>query len=456
MADELEVRNPFTGEIAGRVAVCGLDDVETIVARARGAKPAMDALTSYERGRILQRASERLAGDVESWARLITAEMGKPISDARFEVRRAVETFRLSAEEATRLWGEVIPGDVTSMPVDKIGLTRRVPVGVVLAVTPFNFPLNIAAHKVGPALAAGNRVILKPSRSAPLTALRMGELLDDCGLPPGAMQVVCLGREAAEKLVAHPGVNMVTLTGGTDTGRRVAALAGAKKISLELGGNDPLIVMADADLDAAAATAVDQRFGTSGQRCTAVKRVLVQRPVAAEFMDKLLALTERVQVGDPADDGVRIGPLITEAAAVLVERRINDACDRGATLRAGGRREKSLVWPTVLQSPPPDCELVAEETFGPVLPVFVFDEVDEAIDLANSTPYGLQAGLFTRDLDTVKRFFDGLEVGAVIVNGGPGFRQEHLPFGGVKASGVGREGIRFAMLEMTETKLLVW
>ncbi|MBW2260020.1 MAG: aldehyde dehydrogenase family protein [Deltaproteobacteria bacterium] len=457
MRTDVVVENPYTGELLATIPGVNSSQIEEMVARAKDVFRRVGRnMTPYERYEILFSVADKIRTLREQLANLITEESGKPIKDSFIEVDRARQTFLFSAEEARNIRGESIPCDVTEVRTDKTVMTRRVPLGVVAAITPFNFPLNLAAHKVGPAIAAGNAVILKPSSLAPLTALRLHELFAEAGCPEGLFQVAIGRGPVGEALALHKKVRLVSFTGSVSTGQRLAAAIGVKRLLLELGGNDPLLIMPDADLEEAAKTAVDHGMGSSGQRCTAVKRVLVHKDVEEPFTALVVSLAETLRVGDPGKPDTDLGPLITVEAAIEVERRIHQALEDGARLLIGGKRKGSFVDPTVLTEVNPESELVQQETFGPVLPIMSFTDIEEAIQICNSTDFGLQAGVFTNNIALVKRLFNEIDVGALIVNGGPGFRIEHLPFGGTKMSGIGREGVKYAIEEMTETKSLVF
>jgi putative phosphonoacetaldehyde dehydrogenase len=457
MGTDVTVKNPYTGEVLATIPGVDESQIQELVLRAEDAFRRVGRnMTPYERYRVLSSVAEKIAVCREELAGLITEESGKPIKDSFIEVDRARQTFQFSAEEATNIRGETILCDVTPVRTDKTVMTRRVPLGVVAAITPFNFPLNLAAHKVGPSIAAGNAVILKPSSLAPLTALRLHEFFAEAGCPEDLFQIAIGGGSVGKALALHKEVRLVSFTGSISTGQRLAAAIGVKKLLLELGGNDPLVIMPDADLEEAAKTAVDHGTGSSGQRCTAVKRVLVHTDVEEPFTNLVVHLVEALRVGDPRKSDTDVGPLITAKAAIEVEKRILKALKEGAKLLVGGNRKGAVVDPTVLTKVNPESELVQEETFGPVLPIMSFTEIEEAIQISNSTEFGLQAGVFTNNIALVKRLFNEIDVATLIVNGGPGFRVEHLPFGGTKMSGIGREGVKYAIEEMTEIKSLIF
>lgn len=451
-ADSIEVRNPWNDEVVGKVAVATQADVDAAMVSARGALTA--PLSAHRRASLLRAVASRLADGREDVAQTIMRESGKAIRECRGEVDRAVTTLEFSAEEALRLGGEVMPCDVTDQEIAKRAYAVRVPVGVVAAITPFNFPINVAMHKIAPALAGGNAVILKPSPRTPLTANAFGQMFIDAGWPPGWLNILH-GRNESVTMLAGADVNAINLTGGAVAGKVVSDLAFSKRLLLELGGNDPIIVMDDADLDAAVDVIVAHRYGSSGQRCTSCKRLFAHRSVFDDLVAKLVPAVSALRAGDPADEATDMGPLISVDAAERVEARINAYREAGGRVLTGGERTGALVQPTVVVDVPATHPEALAETFGPVLPVFAFDSVDEVVDAVNASPVGLQAGVFTDKLSVVRDLFDRLEVGLLVVNSGPNFRIESLPFGSMKEGGYGREGIRFAVEEMTALKTLV-
>lgn len=450
-AAERQVRNPFTGEVVGSVRYAGRAEAE---AALRAARRYDGSLTAERRAHLLARLADALEAEASRFAGLITAEAGLCRKDGAREVERSVGNLRVAAAEAQRLHGQALR--VAKGEGERIALTVFEPVGVIAAITPFNRPLNQVVVKVAPAVAANNAVVVKPSEKTPLTALAFAELFMRVGFPPEMLQVVVGDpREVGELLVDSPLVDMLTFTGSVRTGESVARRAGMKKIMLELGGNDPLFVLPDADLGLAAKLAADGAFATAGQSCRAVKRIIVFEEVADAFARALVAETERRRCGDPYDPATDIGPMIDEPAAADVERRWKAALAAGARLLAGGRREGALVYPTVLDRVDPLSELVASETFGPVAPLLRVTSLDQAIAIANGTEYGLQAGVVTRDAAAFMRIARELRVGGIALLDAPTFDSPHVPFGGVKKSGLGREGVRFAMREMSTVKTVV-
>jgi acyl-CoA reductase-like NAD-dependent aldehyde dehydrogenase len=453
MTDSIEVQNPFDGTRVGAVKCASASDIRDAVKRAREAFRTLvpQAIDRYD---ILMKASQTLACEREDLARLICLETGKPIRECCVEVDRASTTLSCSAQESLRLDGVVQPCDTTPQRCNRHAYVHRIPLGVVAAITPFNFPLNIPAHKIGPAFAGGNAVIVKPSPLAPLATERLVQILHNCGVDEGLVQIVHGGADVVETLVRCD-VQAVSFTGSTEIGPTIASWSAGKKLVMELGGNDPIVVMEDADLKLAAETIVAHRFGSSGQRCTSCKRALIQAPVWNEMAERLLALVAGLVVGNPADETTDVGPLITEESARRAIERTEAATANGARVLCGGTRRQAVVAPTLVSEVKPADVLFQEETFAPVLPMTVFRTMDEAIHLVNCTRYGLQSGIFTNRVDTITRAFERFDVGALVVNGGPALRIEPLPFGGVKESGIGREGVRYAVEEFTQLKTLI-
>ncbi len=451
-----QVINPWDGSVVGSFTWATPEETEAALATLARGKEVAASMPAFERAEILLRLADLMDADADSLAALITREIGKTLRDSRIELQRAANTVRCSAEEARRLQGKVLDSDAWPPARGRWGLVHRRPLGIVLAITPFNFPINLAVHKLGPAFAAGCPVFFKPGPANVLSGRRLTELAHEAGVPPELLQCCVPDVPVLREVVRDDRIAVISFTGGVPTAHAIAADAGPKKLLLELGGNDPLMVFDDADVSKAVATTIAQRFGTAGQRCTAAKRVFVHEAVFDRFRDELVAATEQLVVGDPMDEATFVGPVVNERAAALVLARVEAAVAEGATLLTGGRREGTLVWPTVLEGVPDTAVLCADETFGPVVPLFSFADEDELVRRVNSTPFVLQAGLFTNDMARVKRLFERLDVGAVAVNDGPGFRAEHFPFGGVKQSGLGREGVRSCIAELTTDKVLIW
>ena len=449
------VHNPFTGKVLAEVAQATQADAEAAVQATVDAAKTMGALPSHARYHLLQRIAGAIYDRRDEFARLITAEAGKPITDAKREVSRAVQTFTVAAEEAKRIPGDVIPLDWMPGTDSHLGILRRFPIGPVLGITPFNFPLNLVAHKVAPALAAGNSILIKPAPQTPLTALLLGEVAVEAGLPPGGFNVLPCDNTVAEQLVVDPRFKLLSFTGSAAVGWMLKAKCGKKKVVLELGGNAGVIVEPDADLEFAAQRCAAGGFGYAGQTCISVQQVFVHHSVADLFTTKLLLQVARLKAGDPGDEATVVGPLIDQQAAHRIEAWIGEAVSQGARVLLGGKRMGSVVEATVLSNVTPAMKVSCQEVFGPVVTVTPYRQFDDAIQALNRSDYGLQAGVFTQDVNKVFHAFRQLEVGAVLANEIPTFRADHMPYGGVKDSGIGREGVRAAIEDMTEPRLLV-
>ncbi len=458
------VVDPSTGGTVGEAPIASADQARSAVEAAAACEESWGSRPGHERARILRAASERLRADRESLARLIACEVGKPIGEARLEVDRAVGVFALAADEIRHLGGETFPADAYERPPGnehRLLFTVREPIGVVVAIGPFNFPLNLLSHKVAPALAAGNPVVAKPTSAAPFTALRLAHHLADAGLPPGVLNVVAgPGGTVGDALVEHPRTRLVTFTGSTAVGQALASKAArsSKRVILEMGGLDPLIVLDDAPLGGATAAAVRGAFAYAGQVCTASKRLLVQEGVADRFARALAERVGALRVGPALDEATEVGPVINAETIARLDRMVADAKGREATVLTGGRRAGvgpgTFYAPTVLDRVPPEAEIVREEPFGPIAPIVRFSDPDEAVRIANGTEYGLQASVFTRDLARGFSLARRIRAGGVHLNDPTTLRWDALPFGGVRSSGLGREGLRYAMQEMTEVKLV--
>jgi aldehyde dehydrogenase (NAD+) len=447
----LSVRSPFDQRLVGTVALCGRADAEAAIQSCRS---VTGPPTRFERSTILERTRAAVESRREEFAQLIMSESGLCLKETRYEVGRALDVLRFAAMEALRDDGQVFSCDISPQGKARKIFTLREPLHCAVCITPFNHPLNQVAHKLAPAIAAGTPVILKPSEKTPLTALRLAELLYEAGLP-GPMLSVLLGptAEIAEPLVRDPRVELVSFTGSVAVGKRIAETAGYKRLVLELGGNDPLIVLEDADLDLAVTLAAEGSYRNSGQRCTAVKRILVQESVAEEFTRRLAERTQQYVCGDPADEATRVGTVIDEPAAIALESVLQEAVAAGAKIRAGGRRRGALLEPTVVSDVARDCRMIVSESFGPLAPVVKVRDLDDAILLANATAYGLSSGVVTRSLDRALEAVRRLQCGTVNINEVPGFRIENSPFGGIKDSGLGiKEGVIEAIKCFTTVK----
>ncbi len=449
------VRSPFDGSVVAEVARPGPRDLDEAIDAARRGFEAVRRLPSFKRSEFLLAASRRLASERERFARTIAKEAGKPLTLARGEVDRAVHTVRFAAEEAGRIGGELIPLDALPGSEGRLCITRRFPVGPVACITPFNFPLNLVAHKVAPALAAGCSFVLKPASQTPSPALDLAALLIEAGFPEEAIGVLPLAGGDATALVEDPRVRAVSFTGSPAVGWDLRRRADRKKVVLELGGNAGVVVDRTADLEVAVMRVVAGGFGYAGQSCISVQRVFAHSAVFPGFVQRLVSETERLAVGDPLDEATTVGPLISRDDACRVEAWILEAVRAGARVLCGGTREGSVVRPTVLTGTTPEMKVCALEVFAPVVVVESFDRIDEAIAAVDRSEFGLQAGIFTKDLSVALAAWEGIEVGALVVNDVPTYRADHMPYGGVKGSGLGREGPRFAIEDYTEMRLLV-
>jgi acyl-CoA reductase-like NAD-dependent aldehyde dehydrogenase len=447
-----EVRSPYSGEVVGRVARGGAEHARAAVDAAERA--LRSPLPQHERAAILDRVAAAVRERGEELAQVMSAEAGKPITQARGEAARAVETYVASADAARTLTGETVPMDASAAGEGKLAFTLRMPIGIVGAISPFNFPLNLVAHKLAPALAAGCPVVLKPAPATPLTALLLAEITAEAGLPAGWLSVVCgPAQEIGDVLVEDERVKALTFTGSGPVGWSLRERAARKRVALELGNSTPMIVAADADLERAASAAAKFAFSYAGQACISLQRIYVHRDVHEEFVRLLIPKVEALVVGDPADEATDVGPVIDQRS----RDRILDWIARsgGEVLTGGTLTDDGLIRPTVVASPADDSELSCAEVFGPVCAVQPYDDVDDAIRRSNATPYGLQAGIFTRDLSLALRAARELEFAGVVINEGPSFRVDHMPYGGIKASGNTREGPRYAVRELTEERLVI-
>ncbi len=455
--DKIEVINPYDGSVVDTVPRADADDVEQALASAVRGSDAMAQLPGYERYKILHKAAELLEERQEDFARTLALEEGKIIPEARFEASRAVETITGSAEEAKRLSGETIPLDGAPGAGDRFGFTLRVPCGVVAAITPFNFPLNLVCHKVGPALAAGNSVIMKPATDTPLSALKLTEVLLEAGTPPEALQCITgSGGVIGDQISSDRRVRKISFTGSRDVGEHICRVAGLKKVTMELGSNSPLIVMPDADLEKVAAATAVTGFTNAGQVCISAQRVLVNRGVYGDFIDALTPKVEALATGDPLDETVKMGPMIREPDAVRVSQWVEDAVESGARLVTGGDRVGTMHAPTVVADVDPKMRISCDELFGPAVALTRFDSIDEAIAMANDTNYGLSAALFTENINWAMKFVRKVHSGNLMVNWGPQWRADLMPYGGLKESGMGKEGPKYAVEEMTELKMVIF
>ena len=451
---ELVVTNPATGEVIDRIAQHSIADVPGILAAAAEGARVTARLSRFQRAQILERTAETLRARAEELAALIVSEAGKTIRQARKEVARAANTCMLSAEAARSGGGEVVPFDAFEGGQDRQGWFSREPLGIILAITPYNDALNLVAHKLGPAIAGGNAVILKPAQQTPLLARTLVSIMREHGLPEDSVTLVHGGREFVQELVRARQVRMISFTGGFRTAEAISAQAGLKRLSMELGGNAPVLVFGDADLEHAVDACVSGAFWAAGQNCIGVQRLLVHSSVYATFRERFVAATERLVTGDPLDEATDIGPMITESAASATVATVASAVEAGARVLTGGTAHGSFVSPTVLENVPLNHALCADEVFAPVVILESFDTYEEAIELANQPEYALHAGVFTTDLKTALTAAQDIEAGGVIVNDSSDFRIDAMPFGGAKYGSMGREGVRFAYEEMTQPKVV--
>ena len=449
----IEVYDPGNNELLGTVPSASREDVEQVLATASKASDTARNMPTHLRISVLRQVAEQLLKRHEEFARVIAKEGVKTIREARKEVTRCIETLRISAEEARRSGGETIAFDQMPGSENRFGYFKRLPVGVVLAITPYNDPLNLVAHKIGPAIAAGNAVILKPHSSTPLSAKKLVELFEATELPAGVLQLITgPGAIIGDQLVSDPRVRMVSFTGGPLVGHKILAQAGLKKIGMELGSNCPTIVMGDADMDLALDATVSGAFWAAGQNCLHVQRIFIQKDHFEDFSNRFVERTRRLITGDKLDEVTDMGPMISDTALLKVAEFVQDAVASGARILTGGTSEGRYYQPTVLVDVSADCRISKEEVFGPVVALYTFSEIQEAIDLANDVDYGLQAGVFTRDLATAHRIADALNCGGVMINDSSDYRIDAMPFGGTRGSGLGREGVAHAIHEMTDPK----
>ena len=452
--DLVDVTNPYNGDIIDTVPIAHRQTADLAISEANGAKDSLHEMSAFKVSNKLFDVCEKLKQDREDFAHLLSLEVGKPIAESLVELDRSIETLKLAAEEAKRIYGETVPLDAGLNGKGFFAFTQKVPLGVVAAITPFNYPLNLTIHKIAPAIACKNTVIVKPPTEAPLTVMKFCELLNE-EFPDGVVNTVTgYGSEVGDYLVTSPDVNKISFTGSVTTGLMISQKAGMKKVTLELGGNDPLVVLADADIDNAVRGVINGAFLNAGQVCMGVKRIIVDEEIADEFGEKLVLETEKLVMGNPLDSTTTLGTLINEKAAIQVENTVNNAVEEGAKILTGGNRDGAFYQATVIDNVSQDMDLVVNETFGPVAPIIRVKGVGEAIEAANNTEYGLQAGVYTNDYYSAMKCANEIEAGTVFINKQSTFRTDNMPFGGFKNSGVGKEGIKYAVEEMTKTKLI--
>lgn len=453
---KFQVINPYDNSVFGEFDFHTKSQVDEVMNKLIAGKKTQAKISSYERSTILNKLADLFEKHTDEVAKIITQEMGKTINDSRVEMQRSANTARVAADECRKMTGEVLDSDAYPPKRGRIGIVRRKPLGIVLAITPFNFPVNLSMHKIGPAFAAGNTIFFKPGPQNYFSGKRLVELCHEAGMPKDVIQFCCPDIPELTEVIKSDDIQCISFTGGTVTADAICRNAGRKKLLFELGGNDPLIVMPDADIELASQTAINQRFATAGQRCTASKRLFIHSSVYDEFKEQLVSKAKGLTIGNPMDENTFVGPLVNKQSADNVEKRILTAInEEGAKCLLGGKREGNIIHPTILENVKKDSELICDETFGPVIPLIKFDDLDEVIPIINGTGFGLQSGVFTNDIRIIEKLYDELEVGALAVNDGPGFRAEHFPFGGVKNSGLGREGVKYAIDEMSFLKTLI-
>ena len=453
--EKIEVRNPYDNSFIDTVPSGNAEDVSAAVKAAAEGYLVNRDLPVHRRMSILRKAADIVEENAEDFARTISTEGSKTIRESRKEVARAVQTMLISAEEARRIVGETIPFDSMPGSENRVGYYFRFPIGIIAAITPFNDPLNLVAHKVGPAIAGGNTVVLKPATVTPLSAIKLGKALMDAGLPDGVLNIVTgYGAKIGDALVSNKRIRMISFTGGVEAGEKIVKRAGLKKIGMELGSNTPVIVCDDCDLDKAVELSVSGAFWAVGQNCIGVQRIYIEKEIYKRFETLFVARTRQMKIGPQLEEDTDIGPMITEGEAKRIERWVNDATKKGAKILTGGKRRGSIYEPTVLADVPSGCKLDKEEVFAPTVNLYPVKDLDEAIKRANDVDYGLHAGIFTSDIGKAFKAIREIEVGGIIINDSSDYRIDMMPFGGVKNSGLGREGIKFALQEMTEPRVV--
>ena len=452
---DLDVTNKYTQEVATKVALADADVIDKAIAAAEKAQPAMAAMAPYERQAVLEHCVKRFTERADELAQALCIEAGKPIKDAKGEVSRLIDTFKIAAEESVRINGETVNLEISARAKGYQGMTKKVPIGPCSFISPFNFPLNLAAHKVAPAIAAGCTFVLKPASRTPIGALIIGEVLAETDLPKGAFSILPCSRDGADLFTTDERLKLLSFTGSPDVGWALKAKAGKKPVVLELGGNAACVVDEDADIEDAIERVIVGAYYQSGQSCISVQRLLVHSKIYDEFKSRYVERVKALVSGDPSDEDTFIGPMISEGEAERLHGWIEEAKDKGATILCGGTRDGAMLQATVMENVPKDCDASAEEAFGPLSILVPFDDYDEALNEVNNSRYGLQAGVFTRDIYKAHKAWDVLEVGGVVIGDVPSWRVDNMPYGGVKDSGLGREGIRYAIEDMSETRLMV-
>lgn len=453
---EFIISNPFDNSVLGKFDYSSEEQIKSDLDMLFNAKEKTRKIPAFKKAQILEKLSELVTNNIEKIAKLITQEVGKPIQESRVEAIRAASVALCASHEARRIEGEILNCDAYSDMQGKQCHVTWAPLGVVLAITPFNFPFNLAMHKLAPAFAAGNTIFFKPGPQNYLSSKLLVELCYEAGVPEESLVLNFPEIKHMGNIISDKRVNCINFTGGLLAAKNIAHHAGFKKMIMELGGNDPLIIMDDADIELSADIAINQRFGTAGQKCNASKKVFVHQKVYESFKKVLVEKTKKITIGNPMEESIKLGPLINTKAADEVEYRIKDAISKGAQVIIGAERENNIISPTILENITMDMDIVREETFGPVIPLFKFYDLESVIKDVNDSPYSLQSGVMTNNLEVIKKLQDKLEVGSVNVNAGPGFRADHMPFGGVKESGIGKEGLRYAIREMSYQKSLIF
>ena len=452
---DLDVTNKYTGEVATKVAIADADTIDKAIAAAEEAQPAMAAMAPFERQAVLEHCVKRFTERADELAQALCIEAGKPIKDAKGEVSRLIDTFKIAAEESVRINGEVVNLEISARAKGYQGMTKKVPIGPCSFISPFNFPLNLAAHKVAPAIAAGCTFVLKPASRTPIGALIIGEVLAETDLPKGAFSILPCSRDGADLFTTDERLKLLSFTGSPDVGWALKAKAGKKPVVLELGGNAACVVDEDADIEDAIDRVIVGAYYQSGQSCISVQRLLVHSKIYDEFKSRYVEKVKALVSGDPSNEDTFIGPMISEGEAERLHGWIEEAKEKGATILCGGTRDGAMLEATVMENVPKDCDVSAEEAFGPLSILVPFDDYDEALEEVNNSRYGLQAGVFTRDIYKAHKAWDVLDVGGVVIGDVPSWRVDNMPYGGVKDSGLGREGIRYAIEDMSETRLMV-
>ncbi|MCG7639943.1 aldehyde dehydrogenase family protein [Alteromonas sp. MmMcT2-2] len=452
---DLDVTNKYTGEVATKVAMADADTIDKAIAAAEEAQPAMAAMAPFERQAVLEHCVKRFTERADELAQALCIEAGKPIKDAKGEVSRLIDTFKIAAEESVRINGEVVNLEISARAKGYQGMTKKVPIGPCSFISPFNFPLNLAAHKVAPAIAAGCTFVLKPASRTPIGALIIGEVLAETDLPKGAFSILPCSRDGADLFTTDERLKLLSFTGSPDVGWALKAKAGKKPVVLELGGNAACVVDEDADIEDAIDRVIVGAYYQSGQSCISVQRLLVHSKIYDEFKSRYVEKVKALVSGDPSNEDTFIGPMISEGEAERLHGWVEEAKEKGATILCGGTRDGAMLEATVMENVPKDCDASAEEAFGPLSILVPFDDYDEALEEVNNSRYGLQAGVFTRDIYKAHKAWDVLDVGGVVIGDVPSWRMDNMPYGGVKDSGLGREGIRYAIEDMSETRLMV-